>query len=232
MRSASLMSVAGAVTVLLFFANAVFAQVPPTPHQISGFSPLHLAAHKGDVVAIRKLAASGSDINVRDSYGRTALMVASFARKPGAIAALIDAGAKTGLLENDRYDALTIAAVANFPDIVRLLIKKGASAKLVTSVYDGTALIAAAHLGHAEVVRELVRGGAPLDHVNNLGWTALIEAIVLGRGGPRHVATVKILVEAGANVNLPDGDGASPLQLTKARKYSAIIKILQAAGAK
>ena len=75
-----------------------------------------------------------------------------------------------------------------------------AARRNVTSRYDGTALIAAAHLGHVEVVRELIRAGAPLDHVNNLGWTALIESIVLGDGGPRHTATLKALVDAGANV--------------------------------
>jgi ankyrin repeat protein len=76
----------------------------------------------------------------------------------------------------------------------------GASAKLTTSRYDGTALIAAAHLGHDGVVRQLIAAGAPLDHVNNLHWTAVIESIVLGDGGPRHRATLKALIDAGANL--------------------------------
>ena len=75
----------------------------------------------------------------------------------------------------------------------------GASAKLTTSRYDGTALIAAAHLGHDGVVRQLIAAGAPLDHVNNLHWTALIEAIVLGDGGRRHQAVVQALLKAGAS---------------------------------
>jgi ankyrin repeat protein len=81
---------------------------------------------------------------------------------------------------------------------LRVLLAGGASAKLITSRYDGTALIAAAHLGHNGVVRQLIRAGAPLDHVNNLHWTAVIEAIVLGDGGPRHQATLKALLDAGA----------------------------------
>ena len=83
---------------------------------------------------------------------------------------------------------MTIAAVADDEDTLRLLLSLGASAKQVTSRYDGTALIAAAHLGHDGVVRQLIAAGAPLDHVNNLHWTAAIEAIVLGDGGPRHQA--------------------------------------------
>ena len=114
--------------------------------------------------------------------------------------------------------------------MVRTLLDNGASAKLVTSVYDGTALIAAAHLGHDRVVKELIRAGAPLDHVNNLGWTALIEAVILGEGGPRHVETVRALVEAGANVNIADRQGVTPLQHARARGYAEMIAILERAG--
>jgi hypothetical protein len=108
----------------------------------------------------------------------------------------------------------------------------GASAKNVTSRYDGTALIAAAHLGHTEVVRTLIRAGAPLDHVNNLGWTALIESIVLGDGGPRHTDTLRALIEAGANVNLADRNGQTPLALARARGYEVMVKLLRQAGAR
>jgi ankyrin repeat protein len=93
-------------------------------------------------------------------------------------------------------------------------------------------LIAAAHLGHAEVVRTLIRAGAPLDHVNNLGWTALIESIVLGDGGPKHIDTLKALIEAKANLNLPDRSGRTPLALARARGYGSMVKLLQEAGAR
>lgn len=86
----------------------------------------------------------------------------------------------------------------DFTLILKVALALGASAKNITSRYDGTALIAAAHLGHVEVVKRLIHSGAPLDHVNNLGWTALIESIVLGDGGPRHTDTLKARVEAGA----------------------------------
>ena len=206
------------------------AQVPPTVSQVKGFSPLHLAAHRGDLIELNRLLAQNMNVDLRDNYGRTALMVATFSRHSNVINLLIDAGANTGLLENDRYDALTIAGVADFPDIVKLLIKRGVNPGLTTSIYDGTALIASAHLGHVEVVRALVEGGAPLDHVNNLDWTALIEAIVLGDGGKRHTKIVQILVDAGANVNLADGDGTTPLALAKVRGYNEIAAVLTAAG--
>ena len=105
-----------------------------------------------------------------------------------------------------------------------MLLAGGASAKLVTSRYDGTALIAAAHLGHDGVVRQLIAAGAPLDHVNNLHWTALIEAVVLGDGRARHQAVVAALLAAGANTSLADRDGKTPLQLAKSRGYTEIVQ--------
>ncbi len=124
-------------------------------------------------------------------------------------------------------DVLTIAAVANDPELVSLALHLGNRPDLITSVYDGTALIAAAHLGHHEVVRRIITGGAPLDHVNNLGWTALIEAVILGDGGPNHVETVRALVKAGADRAIADRDGVTPLQHAQARRYDEIIAILR-----
>jgi hypothetical protein len=146
--------------------------------------------------------------------------------------ALAAVGADPNALENDRYDIVTIAAVANDVATLRVALALGASPRNVTSRYDGTALIAAAHLGHVEIVRTLMGAGAPLDHVNNLGWTALIEAIVLGDGGARHTETLRLLVEAGANVNLPDRNGRTPLSLARAGGHEAMVRLLQRAGAR
>ncbi|MGZ5214725.1 MAG: ankyrin repeat domain-containing protein, partial [Caldimonas sp.] len=107
-----------------------------------------------------------------------------------------------------------------------------ASAKLVTSRYDGTALIAAAHLGHDGVVRRLIGAGALLDHVNNLHWTALIEAVVLGDGRSRHQAVVAALLKAGASTALADRAGKTSLQLARERGYAEIVQLLESAGAR
>jgi ankyrin repeat protein len=164
--------------------------------------------------------------------GRTPLHVASHARQREAIVVLARAGARLDAFENDRYDAVTIAAVADDVPTLALLLSLGANPGQTTSRYDGTALIAAAHLGHDEVVRRLIAAGAPLDHVNNLHWTALIEAIVLGDGGPRHQRTLVALVDAGANLQLADRQGHTPLQLATARGYGAMVETLRTAGAR
>jgi len=214
------------------FAGAASAQVAPSATEIAAYTGLFAAAARGDAAEIGRLAASGADVNAREAYGRTPLHVATFGRHRDAIGALAKARADLNAKERDRYDAVTIAAVADDVATLKLLLQLGASAKQVTSRYDGTALIAAAHLGHDEVVKLLIDAGAPLDHVNNLGWTALIESIVLGQGGPRHVATLTALVRAGASVNLADRNRQTPLQLARQRRYQAMIAILEPAGAK
>ena len=205
------------------------AQVAPSTAEIAAFGPLHAAAQTGNTTQLAAALAGGAPINSRDPHGRTALHVATFARRRDIIKQLAAAGANLGALENDRYDAVTIAAVADDEETLALLLSLGASAKLTTSRYDGTALIAAAHLGHDGVVRQLIAAGAPLNHVNNLHWTATIEAVVLGDGGPRHQATLRALVNAGADLSLTDREGRTPLQLARSRGFDAMLRILEAA---
>ena len=225
-----------ALLVLLFSTSlSAAAQTGPSPAEAARYTGLHAAAQRGDVALIDRLTAGGAnrpDLNARDGHGRTPVHVAAFARQREAIRALARAGANLELLENDRYDAVTIAAVAGDDETLRVLLSLGASARLTTSAYDGTALIAAAHLGHVGVVKQLISAGAPLDHVNNLHWTAVIESIVLGDGGARHQDTLRALLAAGANTQLADRGGNTPLQMAKARSYQEMVSMLERYGAK
>ncbi len=221
---------AACAVVGLVLAGSAQAQVAPSASEIAAYRGLLAAAAKGDVVTIRMLAAQGSKLDVRDAKGRTPLLVAAFARQHDAMRALAAAGADSNALDADRYDMVTIAAVADDLPTLTVALELGNKATNVTSRYDGTALIAAAHLGHADVVRKLVAAGAPLDHVNNLGWTAVIESIVLGDGGPRHLATLAALIEGGANVNIADRQGTTPLALAQAKGYGEMAHMIEAAG--
>ena len=203
------------------------AQTPPGKAEIAAYTGLHATAARGDTAAIGKLAKNrAAAMEAKDGNGRTPLHVATFLKQRQAIVALIRAGANTAALDNQKYDAVTIASVADDPMTLKVLLDNGASAKLTTSIYDGTALIAAAHLGHDEVVRLLIRTGAPLDHVNNLHWTATIEAVILGNGGLRHQRTLKHLIDAGANTKLADAQGRTPLDPARSRGYAAMVKLL------
>jgi ankyrin repeat protein len=216
-----------AVLLIAMTASVAQAQTPPSASEIRQYEGLHRAAHEGNLAAARNLISQGADLNARDGSGRAPAPVAAFASNDDVLRALAAAGADMNALESRFYDVLTIAAVANDPELVSTALELGNRADLVTSVYDGTALIAAAHLGHHEVVRRLIEGGAPLNHVNNLGWTALMEAVVLGNGGADHIATVRALVEAGADRNIPDRDGVTPLRHAEVRGYTEIADIIR-----
>lgn len=101
-----------------------------------------------------------------------------------------------------------------------------------TNRYGGTALIPAAEKGHIENVRTLLKAGVDVNHINKLGWTALLEAIILTNGGKKHIEIVKLLIQNGANVNLPDKDGVTPLQHARKKRFKEMEKLLEKAGAK
>jgi uncharacterized protein len=212
---------------------SAFAQVPPSPAERSDYTGLHAAAGSGNTELLKKLLAQMTDpkqaVDARDSYERTPLHVATHASKPDAMRALVAAGANPNALERDRYDIVTIAAVANDVEVLKTALALGGKPDNITSRYDGTALIAAAHLGHHESVDLLIKAGAPINHVNNLGWNALIESVALGDGGERHQKTMALLLAAGADVQRADYQGARPIALARALGYGVMVKMLEAA---
>jgi ankyrin repeat protein len=143
----------------------------------------------------------------------------------------VGAGADVNRQDRTQQSAFLIATSDGYVDLLRLTIEAGADVHRTDS-YDGTGLIRAADRGHVEVVRELLKTPIRIDHVNRLGWTALLEAVILGDGGPRHAEVVRLLVEAGANVNIADSSGVTPLGHARARTFSGIVKLLEAKGAR
>lgn len=208
---------------------SAIAQTPPNERDLKIYAGLHAAAATGDVAEIERLVADGERINIQDSNSRTPLHVAVYRKQHAAARALLRLGANPNALDAQRYDVVTIAAVQNDIEMLNIVLDGGASPRNVTSPYDGNALIAAAHLGHVEAVRILIAHKAPLDHANMRGWTALHEAVVLGNGGANHVATVELLVKAGADVDLKDRQGMTPLMYARQRRYEAMIKIMEPA---
>lgn len=213
--------------LVLTFATSAVSQTAPTESELNAYTGLFRAAHTGDTEAIRQLASDGADLNARDRRSRTPAHAAAFASQDDALRTLGELGADMNALDYQAYDVVTIAAVADDPDLMSLAIELGNDPGLMTSPYDGTALIAAAHLGHVEVVRRLIAAGAPLDHINNLHWTAVMEAVVLGDGGPDHQTVLDALLSAGADRNLADRSGVTPLEHAKARGFDAMVSRLQ-----
>lgn len=222
----------GAAGAAAFTAGAPWAQTPPSERELRIYAGLHDAAARGDVAELEQLVAEGEKPSIQDANSRTPLLVAAFLRRHGAARALIRLGADPNARDAQGYDALTIAAVNNDLEMLEIALAGGGNARAITGPYDGTALIAAAHRGHVEIVRALIAAKAPLNHVNSHGWTALLEAVVLGNGGTSHTATVAALVEAGVDVMLADRYGTTALAHARTRGYSQIARILESAGAR
>ncbi|SPH23631.1 hypothetical protein DEA8626_02697 [Defluviimonas aquaemixtae] len=215
---------------LWLFAAPGIAQTAPSAADIAGYSGLHRAAYEGNVAEIVRLVAAGADVNARDRRRRTPTIVAAFASNDDALRALAEAGADMNAQDEVGYDVVTIAAVANDADLMSLAIGFGNRPDLIHTNWDGTALIAASELGNHDVVRRLIEAGSPLDHVNNLGWTALIEAVVLGDGGPDHQKTVRYLIAAGADPDIADREGVTPLAHAEARGFAEIARLIRNAN--
>jgi ankyrin repeat protein len=194
-------------------------------------TPLHAAAAAGDAATVGKLLSAGAAIDARDGSGATALLVATHANRVEAAKALVDAGADVNAKDNIEDSPYLYAGARGHLEILKMTLAHGADLKSVNR-YGGTALIPASERGHVETVRTLIEAGVDVDHVNNLHWTALLEAIILGDGGERHQRIVDLLVKAGANVNLADGDGVTPLQHARSRGFKQIEAVLLAAKAR
>ena len=190
-----------------------------------------LVAARNDSAAVRRLLSQGVKVDVRDEDGRTPLLLAVRHSQLEVARVLIEAGADVNAQDKMQDSPLLFAGAEGRLEILRLILKAKPNFK-VYNRYGGTALIPACERGHVEVVKELIKTDVDIDHVNRLGWTALLEAIILSDGGPRHQEIVRLLVKAGANVNLADKDGVSPLRHARQRAYAEIMKILEMAGAK
>lgn len=193
---------------------------------------LHMAAKANDAGRVTALLASGADIDARDTDQRTALLAATQANAVDAARVLIEAGADVNAKDNILDTPFLYAGAEGRLEILRMILATGKADLKDTNRYGGTALIPAADHGHADTVRELLKTKIDVNHVNRLGWTALLETIILSDGGPVHQDILAQLIAAGADVNLADGDGVSPLTHARQRSYAEMEKMLEEAGAK
>jgi uncharacterized protein len=191
------------------------------------------ASERGDVRAVERLLEQGAGVDARDESGRTALIAAAYGNRLDVAGLLVDAGADVNAKDETQQSAYLISTseVGDDPRLLELTLRNGANVNSLDS-YNGTGLIRAAERGHGRVVERLLRTDIDVNHVNNLGWTALLEAIILGDGGRSNTEVVRLLVGAGANVNLADGEGVTPLEHARRRGYEEIVRILQSANAR
>ena len=176
------------------------------------------------VALLGVLASCGDDDPQRDAD----LIAAAYANDVDAARALIDDGADVNAKDDSQQSAYLIASseVGDDPRLLELTFDNGARVNDKDS-YNGTALIRAAERGYPRIVRRLLAAGIERDHVNELGWTAVLEAVILGEGGRAHQETVRLLVEGGADTSIPDRDGVTALDHARQRGFDEIAEILE-----
>jgi uncharacterized protein len=219
--------------IIVYAAVAAFIALSVgTAHSNTMNQKLIAAASNGNTPRVIELLQQGAHVDARDALGRTAVMAATYGRHAVTVAALLKAGADVNLRDAMLNNPFLYAGAEGLLDILKLAAETGADPR-ITNRYGGTALIPAAERGHVDVLDYLLtKTSIDVNHVNRLGWTALLEAVILSDGGSRHQEVVAALIRHNADVNLHDRSGQTPLYHARERGYVRIQALLEAAGAR
>lgn len=190
-----------------------------------------MAAGLGDIGQMQQALSRGADINVSDRGRRNAVLLASINQHYDGVAWLIDNGADINQQDDICINPFLHSCLTNDLTLLRLLLPAGPDLTRLTR-FGGVGLTPACEKGHLEVVRELLTCTAiNVNHTNFVGWTPLLEAIVLNDGGERQQQIIALLLAHGANPHMTDKYGKTPLALAKERGFDAIARLLVDAGA-
>ncbi|WP_374754733.1 ankyrin repeat domain-containing protein [Dyadobacter koreensis] len=214
--------------VLLCALNCQSQKLKPmTTSQQSIFQ----AVEQNNIHKIKEYIEQKKDLEIRNIKDETPLMSATYKNSLPVVTLLIDAGANVNAQDNILNSPFLYAGASGFTEIVRLCVKNGADYK-VYNRFGGSALIPACEKGHIETVIELLKDKKfPINHINNLGWTALLEVMVIGKGGiETQTKITKLLIDAGCDVNIPDKDGVTSLTHARRNGYREIVTMLEKAG--
>ena len=200
----------------------------PSPAPLSAADlDLFAAAGRGDAAGVRAALTAGGDLRAVDDTGATALLVAAYGNHVEAATVLVEAGADVNHKDRSVQSAYLVATseVGDDPRLLDLTLAHGGDVGAHDS-YDGTGLIRAAHRGFPRIVDRLLAAGVEVDHVNNLGWTALLEAVILGDGGPDHQAVVRSILAAGADASVRDKGGLTALDHARDKNQAEVVRLL------
>ncbi|MGV3763565.1 ankyrin repeat domain-containing protein [Parapedobacter sp.] len=213
-----------AVTLI---AMATSCHSTPKAYTSNGDRDVLEAVRMNDVKATKKLLMNGANINAVDESKRSLLLIATSNTNTEMARLLVKHGADVNQQANNLDSPFLYAGASGQTELVQLFLSSGGRFD-VFNRYHGSALIPACERGHIETVQLLANTkNYPLDHVNRLGWTALLEAIILGDGSEKYQKIVQILKNAGAKMDIPDHDGVTPLQHAEQRGYKEIASTIK-----
>ena len=216
--------------LLILLSTAGCGEDAPAPDPARD-QQLIVAAAAGDRATVERLLADGANVGATDANGRTALVAAAYGNHVDVAAALIDAGADVNVEDVSQQSAYLIATseVGDDLRLLELTLRNGADVDAKDS-YNGTGLIRAADRGYVGIVGRLLETDVDVDHVNRLGWTALLEAVILGGGDAAHVEVVRLLVDAGVDTEIGDANGVTALAHARSNRYEEMVELLAAAS--
>lgn len=185
------------------------------------------AVKKNDTTKVSNALKQGADVNITDSEGRSLLLIATNLQLTNMAKLLVANGADVNQQAKNQDSAFLYAGATGQTELLKVFLANGAKFDIFNR-YHGTALIPACERGHIETVKLLANTkGFPINHVNRLGWTGLMEAVVLGDGSRKFQEIIQILKDAGADMHIPDHDGVTPLQHAERRGFKEIANIIK-----
>lgn len=189
------------------------------------------AAEQGQLDILKNSLKNGVDINVTNRQGRTAIVNASLNKHYECVSFLISAGADINKQDQTCFNPFLLSCLNNDLTLLRIILPANPDLDLLTR-FGGVGITPASEKGHVEIVRELLeKTEINVNHTNFVGWTPLLEAIVLNDGGEKQQQIVKLLLDNGANPHMTDKYGKKPLELAREKGYNEIADLLVAAGA-
>ena len=189
------------------------------------------AASAGDLDGVRAALADGANKDAQDREEASAILLAARGRHIDVVRALIAEGVDIDAQDQTQSNPFLFACINDDLELATVMVEAGADLKRLTRM-GGNGLTPSAEKGHLEIVRYLLENTRiNVNLTNNLGWTALIETIILGDGGPVRQQIVELLLAHGAKPGMPDPWGISPADLARERGYDEIVAILDRAQA-
>lgn len=187
------------------------------------------AAAAGRVDEVARLVQTGAPLDAQDAQGRSALLRAVAGDHVSVAKILLEAGASPNTQAANRDTPWLLAGALGRAEIIAAMLPRKPDLS-IRNRYGGNALIPACERAHVEAVKLLLTSGIDLDHINDLGWTCLLEIVILGDGGPRHQQVARLVLDAGADPSLADKDGVTPLAHARQRGQQAIARLIEQAG--
>ncbi|MCG5216967.1 ankyrin repeat domain-containing protein [Streptosporangium sp. KLBMP 9127] len=189
------------------------------------------AAAGGDAIGVRDTLQAGADIETRDGRRRTALLLAACSDHVEVAEILVSAGADPDAADQQSDTPWLVTGMTGSVRMLKVLLPAKPDLT-ITNRFGGVSLIPACERGHVAYVREVLKTDINVDHVNDLGWTGLLEAVVLGDGSAPYQEIVALLIAGGADVDLPDREGVTALRHAIAKGQTKIAQLLRAADAR